>query len=948
MLKKEKATVVTGVNVKSQRTDFWSANARAAAMATKYVRDRMQVMPAPGEGVSVPNENIFTELLQQRARKNLDSETIMSLQPDIKLIRHMIISVMMSPIDMDSGGISHVVGDTDLPGSIYNPILDIIRQHFTTYIDLEEELPEIMGEALFDHGSSTRIIVPEAVLDDMINRDGNYTTEDFKSRILDDEGVTFRPVGILGDVTTKLQAKAAGIDANKMGSRKVSMESAFTIDLAAPSTRINDMTSITDNISVLKMPILRDRMRKAYITQAMRNQVNVSVNRAAMEDNKQQNHAQAKNRHFSDIRRLRDTLYARSTNVQNSSRQIAVMQNASQASRASIGHPLVIKARSSSLVTVFVPGSPNEHLGYILALDGSGYPIDIVADMKENISKGLGSLDNSQAMNLTSTLLQQTQVLNSGYDYNDTRNSAKERVRLWAQIFEENIWTRMKNGMLGANVKMGRNEDFYNMVLARNWANESVHMVFIPVEQAIYFAYDYDENGMGKSLLDGVTQTSTLRIMTNFANFMSAVNNAVGRTKVTINVDPRTPDPEKAATIMADEYLRTQAGASPTDVTSASEMFRTLRQMGVAFEVQGHPGLPNTTVDVEAFQQGRPMIDQTFTDALRNEQYMGLYVTPDMVDMSQQGDFAITRWTSNQLFTKRIITLQRITCKHTRRYVETYARSSGELIRQIQSAIRDNEDKLPEAYRNKTPAEDQILYQSVIDEFFRAYDVELPNPNSTKSDTAMDQLTKHGQLVDEAIKYYISTELYDPLVAEEQKGYIDTLSAWMKGHLMRKYIENEGLMPEILDFTRKGTEDNPSLNLVKESMLHFTNLVGNIGDFAAAMQIRNEKRDEYLNATNPLLAAKRSGGDGASDNLDDNADDNQDDFNDNSDGLGSDFQTNPLDDTNGENNDFSTVDENANNGAGAAADAAAAGNDSAAGGAESNVSGSQPPAPQTP
>lgn len=190
--------------------------------------------------------------------------------------------------------------------------------------------------------------------------------------------------------------------------------------------------------------------------------------------------------------------------------------------------------------------------------------------MKENISKGLGSLDNSQAMNLTSTLIQQTQILNSGYDYNETRRNNGERIRLYNQILEENILNRMKNGIMGANVKLGRNEDFYSMIQARNWANESVHLVFIPAEQVAYYAYDYDENGMGKSLLDGVTQTSTLRIMTNFANFMAAVNNAVGRTKVAINIDPRTPDPEKAATIMTDEYLRTQAGASPTDVTSAS------------------------------------------------------------------------------------------------------------------------------------------------------------------------------------------------------------------------------------------------------------------------------------------------------------------------------------------------------------------------------------------
>lgn len=869
MLRKERTKSVTGVQVDSKRTDFWNRNPRAGAIATKMIRDRMNVQPTPGDGVAVNNENAFYTLLEGRASKNLDAETIMALQPDIKLIRHMITSVMMSPIDMDTGGITHGIDDTDLPGIIYNPILDILREHFSTYIDLDEELTEIIPEALFDRGSAPRVVVPEAVIDDMINRTNNYTVEDYQQHILDDDKVTFRPIGILGDVTTRKQVQSSGQSTKRA---VVSMENAFSLDIGTPSTRINDMVSITDNISVLKLPILKDRMRKSAVSQMVRTHINVGVNRAALEA-----HSGDRNKHFGDIRRLRESLYARNSTMQNGSRQIAIMQSSDQASRSSIGHPLVVKPRSSSLVPVFTPGSPDNHIGYVMALDGSGYPIDITADMKDNLSRGLGNFDSAQAMNMTSTLIQQTQILNSGYQYNESKASNSERIRLWAQIFEENIFNRMKNGILGANIKMGRNEDFYNMILARNWANETVHMVFIPVEQVAYFAYEYDDNGMGKSLLDGVTQTSTLRIMTNFANFMASVNNAVGRTKVAINIDSRSPDPEKDLHIAMDEYLRSSGAASPTEVTSAADMFRTLRQMGVCFEVQGHPGLPNTTVDVEAFQSNKLQIDQEFTNQLRNEQYMGLYVTPDMVDMTQQGDFAITRWTSNQLFTKRIMTLQRVTCRHAKKYVETYTRSDGELIRQIQASIRENLDKLPDFYRNRTPQEDPIQFQAVIDEFFRAYRLELPSPNSTLADTATEQITKQASFWDAVLEHYLVNELADPLLGDGQKEYIETMTKMYKSYFMRKYIEAEGLAPEILDFMREGSDDNPALNMMKESGIHWASMTGNIGDFIAAMQERREMRLNYLEAVNPKLAQHiREGGDASDFDTSDDDDENTD------------------------------------------------------------------------
>lgn len=937
------------VKVASVRTDFWAQNPRAAALASKLTRDRMHETGTPGQGVSVSSETIFSELLQQRARKNLDAKTIMELQPDIRLIRFMIQSVIMSPLDMDAGGFTHSVGDTDLPGAITNPLLDIVREHFTTYIDLDKEFTRMNPEALFDEGAAVRVIIPESVIDDMINHTGQYTTEQYQNTILDDDRRTFRPVGILGDVMTMEQAKARQESPRPFGSAKVSMESAFHIDVGVTSTRINDMASITDNISVLKMPILKDSIRRSAITDLVRSSVRTNVNRAALNRYAREDYVhRSGDSKVSDIRRLRETLYNSNGGRIQGQRQIAIIGSAQDASRSSIGHPTVQTWRTSSLIPAFSPGNPDEHLGYIGALDSNGYAIDLVAEMQNNVNKGMGAIDNTNAMNLTSTLLQQTQILNSGYNYDKAKQSNSERIRLWQQIYEENILNRIKNGMTGANVQLGKNETFYNMIMARNFANECVHLVYIPASQVVYHAYEYDDNGMGVSLLDGVTQTSTLRIMTNFANFMASVNNAVGRTKVSINIDPRSPDPEKDSTVLMDEYLRTQAGATPTDVTSASEMFRTLRQMGVCFEIQGHSGLPNTTVDVESFQSGKLQIDNEFTEKLRNEQYMGLFVTPDMVDMTQQGDFAITRWTSNQLFTKRIMLLQRITEQSAKRYVTIYCNSSGELINRMQAAIRQVEEKLPEFYRNRTASEEHIQYDSVLKEFFRAYEVKLPSPNNTQADTAKDQIEKESQKWDAVLPYYLANELYDPALGDEQQSMISSLTASMKALLMRRYIEEHDLAPDIRDFVRKDTEDAPALNLMKETMLYWTNLIGNIGDFTAATKARREKRMEYIETANPKLAEFLRNGAAAA-----TTDDNPDDNNNNGNVDDIDFNADLP-------NENANNDDNANfNSPSTPFDGEQTGNNNAEGGGDdtagapaepgdSNASGSQPPEPQNP
>lgn len=859
---KKNKVAPTSVRVKSQNTDFFHRNPRAAVFASKMIADRNSGQNKPGHGVDVPNEGIFDVIINRRGRKNLDAETIMNLQPDIKLIKSLITSIVMSPIDMDSGGVTFkMVESTELPGVVYNPLLEVIRSHFTSYYDLNEVLPLAVGEALFDQGASIHVVVPEAAVDDMINgTTQRVSTEDYLNSRLDDERLTYRPTGYLGPVQQGWKdGKRVPFDAHAI-QKKVSLESAFTIQAQATNTRFNNMTTITDNIEILTLPILKERARERMMRNAQMSRLYHANRSVAVENNQAQ------------IRTLAGTLYKHTGN-RNQVKNVEIMPAAHSASRSSIGHPMIMKWSSDSMVPAYVPGEEEKHLGYIGALDENGHPIDVMEEMKTNISKGMGNLDNQQAMNLTSTLIQQTQILQSGYNVDMDKQSAAERLRLFTQVYEENILNRIKSGIYGHNVKLGENESFYKVMLARHFANHHVHLVFIPAEQVAYFAYDYDKNGMGKSLLDDVKQVSTLRIMTTFANFMSAIANAVGRTKVTLNIDPRSPDPEKDYHILMDEYLRGQSNASPTDVTSAAEMFRTIRGMGVSFEVTGNDRIPNTTVQVDSYQSQKQMIDQEFTNELKTQQYMGLFVTPDMVDMTQQGDFAITRWTSNQLFAKRIKTIQQITCRHGKKLVQAYTLSSGELIKRLQEEIDAIGDKLPAKYRVTATSGNVIKHQELIEDFMEDIQLELPTPSSTKYQTQLEEMNKYSGLLDEGIRHYITNELLGAAAADEDSSHIDLLANSIKSYMMREYMAREDILPELQELVRKGTEDNPALDISKEFMVHVTNIMNNIGDWGGAVKLRREKYLEALQSRNPEYAEALTSGNSSSSSSDDTSTD---------------------------------------------------------------------------
>ncbi|UGO54019.1 putative virion structural protein [Serratia phage vB_SmaM-Kodama] len=841
-------------SVRSKPTKWLENTPAATSIMTKMVRDHLTGDHSQGEGVKVHNETIFDHIVGNRAQKNLDAETILQLSSDLKLIKQMIISTTLSPVDMFDGELVFKTEDSEIRPTILNEITEVIREHFGDggYYPLRDKLPEIIGEALFDYGAWIGVIVPEAVIDDIIN-DRTYNGVSNESAAMTDEMYAAHIASQFKDGTLKHTGKGIlgdpGLteeEAKKEKRREVStpsMENFFwnpAGDRETP-TRINDACTITDNIAVLGLGKVRDRINQKRMNRSFRSTTRISNESFS-----------GGNGHIKEIRTLANSLYRDNGSAME---RVKVMTTAAEASRSSIGHPLVIKVPSESCIPCFPKGEPRNHLGYIILLDELGHPLDVTDEIARAVKNGNNGLNGDSQMNQTSSLIQQTKMLGSGLCYDADKTNAAERVRIFDQVLEENVLNRIKNGLLGRNVKLGWNEDIMRLFLFRKFANQRTHMVFVPVENVAYFAYDYDKNGMGKSLMDDIKQVSALRAMTTFANFMAGVKNAVGRTKVTMNIDPRDPDPDKAYHVMIDEFMRQQAGGTPTDVTSAAEMFRVIRSMGVVIEVQGNPRMPNTTVDVSEFQSQRQQIDPEFSRELQRQQYMGLFVTPEMVDMTTQADFAISRWTTNQLYAKRIMMIQDDTCKHGKKFVKSYTLSDGTLVGRIQEIFREHNDQLPEEYRcNDMGNPYSLQYTDAIEEFFRVLYLELPRPESNRIENQKEEYDKVSQWIDDMVENYISPELIGPSLGDEDQDKINHLKANVAAYFKREYLAKTGMDFGLSELTRVGSEDNPAIDFSKELNAHMANLVHNLGDTAAVIRQLRENRLEVTKETNPDLS----------------------------------------------------------------------------------------------
>lgn len=848
--------------VRSGRSDFFKENPDAAVIASKLIPDRRRPNNLPkDDGVTLTDDTAFNNMMQNRAKKNMDADTILRLNPDIKLIRETLVSCIRSPLSMEDDKLFFKVGDSDIPLSILNAMIDPIERTFTTEHSLSEELSDMIADALVNRGASAWAIIAEASLDDLINKTSRVSNEAWQESVnnefFDVKAGILKSRGILGGPE------------NPSHSAQVPSFEMYSIGSATADQKITSNIYITDNPAQLRLPELNAAFNRAKMRSRLSldhpagrlPRVSAEAASAGQVDEKV---AMARN-----IELIQKSLY----NPRNSNRNrrsaygnTAIIRSAHEASRSSIGHPLVIPLLNESTLPVFVPGNPKRHIGYYIIADGFGQPLNVTQELKRFQEQGIASMQSTAMSDQTTAMLQQVNVMQNGFCVEKNTGMA-ERMKIFSDVMELQLLNRIKNGLRGMSVKIKHDEDLMRLMFMRQLSNEMTHIIFISADQVAYLAYEYDENGMGVSMLDGVKQVATLRTMCNFANFMASIRNAVGRTRVTINVDERDPDPEKSAAILQDEFLRAQAGVSPTDVSSSSEMFRVIRQMGIIFDIQGNSRIPNTSVNVEDFNSNKQIIDNDFMDRLEKQVYMGFFVTPEMVDATQSADFAITRWTTNQLFTKRIKNLQKITEAYLANYVSIYSYSSGSIIHELQNIIEAAKDKIPPQYleRGGENGTHGVLYDNIIEEFFRVLEVKLPSPENTKLDTQMEQLNKYVQGLDVGLQAWISADFMDLNTNDNDSGYLAQVLASVKAYYIRNYMMENNIFPELAELTRKGTEDSPALNISKEVQLHISNFITNLGDWGAAAKLRRELYLENLEKVNQQYAdAIRNGTGGGS------------------------------------------------------------------------------------
>jgi len=758
----------------------------------------------PKNNPDKPNSNnainieVLRDISERASYRKKNNKHLIELFPDIKMSMEILTSIILSPKKMTEGDLIYKFKeDSEFNSQVVPNIIKTIKNYINKHYTLNDRLSEMLEQSLFYQGAYIEIVIPESSVDEFINRDivKNYSAESYKELGLE----LARDKGFLSP-------EKLSIDEDKLP--KENRQTYVKI----LNKFINDnVIKITDNYDLLKIGKIKEHIRK----QIVKNKIRSKDNQLAMEA-------------FGYL-----DIFRQQTSINDTS--FVTIKPKKETKRRSIGKPMVFNVSINNLIPVFKPGKPSEHLGYFLLLDENGLPIETI-EYDSCFRTYSGSTPNTIISN------QNPNPLSKAYNNligNEKNIAINQMFELYNQVMEEIIYKKIKNSIYGENVRIDNVSDIYYTMFTRTIMNQKTALVFIPAELVCYIAFDYHENGVGKSLLDNLSITASLRAITMFSKVMSYAKSSINTTKVNITFDPNDPDPMKTFETIVSNVLKVRQNLLPLFTTNPVDIADRLQRAGLYFNYENAPGMPNVKIDYQNDQLAHTIPDTQLEDDLKKQMISGIGLPTEMVDSSLSPEFATSVVNNHILLSKRVMKDQKKFLFHLNKLIRMYIEMDEDLRATIKNELKSTDNLFNESFDKELlqlkSKDEELFYEELVNKISENIEVTLSPPDITNITNLGADFDQYKENLIKAMDSYISSELMPQDTTGELANHIETIKNVYIHYLLRKWMSDNGYMTEIESLISQEKEDDTT-PVNKFAIEHYKKIMSNSIEFFTLMK----------------------------------------------------------------------------------------------------------------
>ena len=774
-------------------------NSELAAVGSKLVAPKENRAQHDNQGnrtIDPTSIGTLSAISRSIARKSKDAAAMLQMFPETELAAQILISSVISPKDMTKGDINIVAGQKLKSETLNAKLLEVLVEYFAEDYKIKPMLPKILRNVLIDDGADPYVVIPENSIDDLINGSSRISLEAL-SDYIDVQTQTFKHLGILGNSVEKSGVASLMTIATESVSHSARYKPDYNPEILLPpgpdKKRIKTNIVVIDNPFVLKFPKVVEKNSAISVEEALSN----AFVGSRRQDQEYRLKSSKQARKFND-RELTSLFYKKKHNTQV---PFVKVRTDSEMARKTIGKPLVLKLPAESVIPVFTPGNEEEHVGYFVLLEPDGTPVSGMANTayEEALQSRLGGAGTE----MSSYLIQRSKEALYGRDCVPGDISSSKRV--FMDIIESDLLARLRNGAIGKKVTIARNEDIYNLMLARHFANQMTQLLYVPKDLLTYFVYKVDSRGIGRSMLDDTAILNSLRAMVLFAKVQNQTKNSIGSTIVDLELDPDDPDPDKSVTTAMHETARLRQADFPVGITAINDIAEWTARANVVFNVSNHPGLPQMKMTYSEGSRSNPMPDTDLEETLRKRTIMTMGLSPETVEAGVNANFSRSVVLDNILFAKRVIQIQEKILPQFTEHLRKVVMNDGNIRDAMTKIVDENyEDVIRELVEDSSSLAElkedkETVIRLLVSEFLSTFEAELPSADFTTIENQTEALTSYEEAVDKALAYNVSSELHTQDYAGQSSQQADTLKAIYKAAIMRNYMRDNNILPEVTE-----------------------------------------------------------------------------------------------------------------------------------------------------
>lgn len=712
------------------------------------------------------------KLFNDNTSTALDNARLRKMVPEIAQASAFMVSAIISPNDLRQGEISVTTDETSLTTTERTSIEVFLKEAFEEKLKLSVNLPKDLDEALYNSGAKVRLMIPMNSLEkELLGKDEEVSTESFDKLaraykrempslfgITSNTDIDLIPLSASTVTTAVENFINIGTSSNE-NKKPIIQKNAFNkawYDLVKDVTDRNRL-ELTDNPFVYRNELLRESVVKASFEKKL-DSILTYGKRKTKNPNKPNDMATPKS-------------FVQITHTKNDH----------------TGEPLLIDVPTESCVPVFVPGSPSEHLGYLIIVDQNGHFASV--NNSEVNAPGVASMsiDRNNIKQLYNA---------AGFNANNGAIRSSEADGVMANLYQAIIEGYLDEKIKGSgikNFKLGSNPAVYKYMFNQYLCNRQTRLLYVPADMLMYFTFEHGPDGRGVSDLERAKYTLSLRSMLQTSKVMSALNSSIDRRKITVTSDSNN---RGYALQEADDFVKTYLAKNKWVMSSDPQLTADqLVEKGITVNVKGIPGL-NCEVEDVANARESANIDDGLLEELYKQLIMAFFIPAAAMNALDADEYSRSVVTANLFTSNLIMCRQSVVVRHYSEMLRNYAHYSPTIRKGILDIITKISD-VSEGEEKGNVDPDKLSEPELerLNDIIDSISIQLPPPNIAPNKAMYETINEAASSSQSLIDGLYPDEIVgesDPALAEALK----ISKAVIRSKLLKNLINTNGFDSE--------------------------------------------------------------------------------------------------------------------------------------------------------